>query len=636
MPGFFVHRERVLRTSTFCPYDRDRNPPQISELKLLICNMPDNERDKPMRTEEDDDIDSGSGSGSSSGSESEAEVELLVNTREKRATAGNRLTRLLQREEPDDELELLFAEEGEDEEFNDEDADSDVQMDSSDDDDDQGPTAGAEDLEGEKELQKKERAEKLAKKKKKLGDGIPFIKKKVKIDPTVGVAAPPRPKKKSERASWIPTADEAPTRASKRNSTKQSKEQLMAQMVDREIKRVKQLESMERSQARKEAAKKPAMTQADRLAEAARVEKRNFKSLSRWEEAEQQREEEQAAKLAALSNRHMDGPVITWWSGIGTYVGGTLKKVGKTLELEDPKEKQSRKRKAAEMEAELAKDAEFEATEAAAKSTPSNTNGDQFMTGAAGAAAPNGHFLPANGEPATNAVQTPAPSTSDVPAPNGVFPAAEHENQDSQSPSSLIAPPPQPSAIDSTQDSRLPSERSQISTPSAKPPVNQPPTYQTPAPPSYPPLPSNVPPTYSPYHNPPSTTPPSNHRPPSHPPFILAPPQQWNPPPSLDGSSPLVGFGPPPLPRLMPSQTTPFAFTSQNQPNQAPPPPPPPPGPPPIEHAALTYIIMSNFEEEAIKDKHVQTQILMGRRFIKNTSAYSSIPFSPRLPSFPY
>ena len=78
---------------------------------------------------------------------------------------------------------------------------------------------------------------------------------------------------------------------------------------------------MEKAAAAKEAAKKPAMTQADRLAEAARIEKANSKSLSRWEEAEQQREEEQRAKLAALSNRHLEGPVVTWWSGLAQWAG---------------------------------------------------------------------------------------------------------------------------------------------------------------------------------------------------------------------------------------------------------------------------------------------------------------------------
>ena len=536
-------------------------PPQV--------NMAD--EDTPMPEE----VSSESGSGSES---EEEQTEWLVTTREKRSTAGNRLTSLLQQEEPDDELELLFAEDEEDEGFEDEEVQSDVQMDSSDDDDDQGPAAGAEDLEGEKELQKQARAEKLAKKKK-HGDGIPKIfKKRVKIDPTASQAPPPRPKKKSERASWLPTAEEAPTRASQRGTTRQSKQQLHAQMIDREIKRLKQLESMEKAAAKKEAAKKPAKTQADRLAEAARVEKQNSKSLSRWEEAEQQREEEQLAKLAALSNRHLEGPVITWWSGMAEWVGGTLKKVGKTLELEDPKEKLTRKRKAAEMEA-----------DSAATPAPS---GDQVMTDA-----------PAS----TTTPDLPPNSTKDNATPQSAnLPPANPGSTTTQASTPLLAPPVQPNNV---------SPNNQASVPQASTPLPvQPQSNQAPTPLLAPPAPPQPPPT----NQHPSALPPSTNLAPPRP--LLAPPQQWHPL-ALDGSSPLPGFGPPHLPRLMPSQ--PFGPINPNQLNQ-PPPPPPPPAPPAIEHAARNYVILSNFDEDAVKDKHVQTTILMGRKFVKMASTYPS------------
>ncbi|KAH8594920.1 YL1 nuclear protein-domain-containing protein [Bisporella sp. PMI_857] len=560
----------------------------------------------PTRTEEESDNESSSASGS--GSESEEEpVELLVNTRERRSTAGNRLASLIQQEDPDDELELLFAEADDDEGFEDDEADSDVQMDSSDDDEDQGPTAGADDLEGEKELRRKERAEKL--KKRKANDGIPKIfKKKVKIDPTASAhpqAPAPRPKKKSERASWIPTPEDAPTRASQRGTTRQSKEQLHAQMVDREIKRLKQLANMEKAAAAKEAAKKPAMTQADRLAEAARVEKRNFKSLSRWEEAEQQREEEQAAKLAALSNRQMSGPVISWWSGKAEWVGGILKKVGKVLELEDPAEKKVRKRKAAEMESDSA------ASPAAPNAT---TDGDQVMTDAA---APNGT---ATATPSTNGatpkkIDTPPPETKAAPSSqtdvstgtaNGNVIAALSSPLPKvvQTASPLMAPPVQP---------HLPPQVHPSVSSVLAPPPSIIPNYPYP-----PPQPINIP-----------TTSTSSTQKPTHPPFILAPPQQYLPlpqfqrPPTLplDGSAPLPGFGPPPLARLIPSQTIPFSTTPQNQLNQQvvvpPPPPPPPAGPPPIEQGTRNCLILSNFSEDAIKDSQTQLQIIFGRKFPK-------------------
>ncbi|KFX86547.1 hypothetical protein O988_09513, partial [Pseudogymnoascus sp. VKM F-3808] len=151
--------------------------------------------------------------------------------RQRRSTAGNRLSTLLQAAAADDELELLFASDEEDAGFSDaSDAASDVQMDSSSDEDDAGPSApgGAEDLEGEAELQKAVRAERIAKKRK-AATGIPTaFRKKPRVVDTASTttAEAPRPKKKSERASWIPSAEEAPLRASDRKTTRLSKEQL--------------------------------------------------------------------------------------------------------------------------------------------------------------------------------------------------------------------------------------------------------------------------------------------------------------------------------------------------------------------------------------------------------------------------
>lgn len=552
-----------------------------------------------MRTEE-------GSSGSESGSESEEEqVDWMVTSRQRRSTAGNRLSSLIQQEEPDDELELLFAEADDDAGFEDAEADqSDVQMDSSDDDDDQGPAAGADDLEGEKELQRAAKAEK-AKKKRKLNDGIPIFKKRVKTDPTASQAPAPRPKKKSERASWIPTAEELPTRASQRGTTKQQKKALHAQMVNREIKRLRQLENMEKAAAAKEAAKKPAMTQADRLAEAARVEKANAKSLSRWEEAEQQREEDQRAKLAALSNRHLEGPVITWWSGLAEWVGGKLKQVGKTLMIEEPKEKPaaSKKRKLAEMEAESV---------ATASEAPK----------------PDGEAAPAKSGPPTIPDQPVAdaltPGTGSLPQPSRPL--------DQMSP----PPPPQPEAVhpDVNKESSAPPPHSspqQSTTPSVPPnapiPLREiiPPQQNIPGSPPNAPLPLQQ-------ANPPTISAPTPPPAPSHPPFILAPPQPWQPhlppppPPrfSLDGSAPVPGLGynppPPQLARLVPSQTASFAF--------APPPPPQQeaPQPPAHETTSRNLLILSNFDDVQVKDRNVQTQILFGRKFLKASSNYPTFP----------
>ncbi|KAI1331284.1 YL1 nuclear protein-domain-containing protein [Xylariaceae sp. FL0255] len=287
---------------------------------------------------------------SSDGGEHFSKVEWLATGREKRSTAGNRMESMIAAEEPDDELELLFAEDGDDAGFTDagEDA-SDVQMDSSSDDED--AQENGDDLEGEKELEKQARESRQAARKRKAQEAIPLkFRKRVKIDTsrrsstsaTPTASKPPRPKKKSERLSWLPTVADLPTRASKRETTMAGKEQLHKQMAEREFKRLKQIEAMERKAKKLEALKKPPMTQAERLAEAALVEKRNAKSLNRWEEAEKQREEERRAKLAALNNRTLEGPVVTFWSGVGEWVDGKLKHVGKIVTIEEKPAKKKR------------------------------------------------------------------------------------------------------------------------------------------------------------------------------------------------------------------------------------------------------------------------------------------------------
>lgn len=294
--------------------------------------------------EDSDDSRSHSGTSSSSdGDDSNAgpPVESLIAGREKRATAGNRLSTLLDRE-ADDDLELLFAEDEEDVEFEggEDDAQSDVQFDSSDEaEDDQRPPddEGKEDLEGERELQRQSRAERQAKKRK-TQDAFfkpPGLRKKLKIDPTTATEAPttpaPRPKKKSERVSWIPETGDGPTRSSSRRATIQNKNLVHERLQVSEKRRLHQIAVMEAAAKRKEKSKPKVMTQADRLAEADRTEKLNSKSLNRWEEAEKKRTEEQAAKLAALQNRHLDGPVITWWSGMAEWANGKMRHVGRKV-----------------------------------------------------------------------------------------------------------------------------------------------------------------------------------------------------------------------------------------------------------------------------------------------------------------
>ncbi|KAI9888679.1 MAG: hypothetical protein M1814_006535 [Vezdaea aestivalis] len=268
-------------------------------------------------------------------------VESLVSGREKRSNAGNLMSTLLDQAEEEDELTLLFEEPGIDEEFDGDNSNdqSDARFDSSDnDDDDGGPAAGNEDeeLEGEKELQRQAR-EARKKQKRKLEAGIwkaPGMRKKVKIDPMASVQTPKapiaRPKKKADRVSWIQGEDDTPVRSSSRKATIQNKQVVHERMKESEARRVKQLASMEATAAKKEQAKAKVLTQEDRLAEAARVEKINSKSLSRWEQDEKSREAERKAKLVALHHRQMDGPVIRFWSGRSKWMDGRLVEVGKS------------------------------------------------------------------------------------------------------------------------------------------------------------------------------------------------------------------------------------------------------------------------------------------------------------------
>lgn len=316
-----------------------------------MANQEDKRRVRVRRDENELDLentDSSSDDDSLGDEEDSAPVEWLATGREKRSTAGNRMKSMIAAEEPDDDLELLFAEDEDDAGFTDiDDAGSDVQMDSSSDDED--AQENGDELEGEKELEKRARESRQATRKRKAQEAIPVkFRKKVKIAPTPSTssaAAPepkPRPKKKSERTSWLPSPADMPTRASKRETTMLSKEQLHQQMIEREVKRLKQIEAMEKKAKRMAALKKPPMTQAERLAEAAVIEKKNAKSLNRWEEAEKQREEERRAKLAALNNRTLDGPVVTFWSGVGEWVDGKLKHVGKIVTIEEKPAKKKR------------------------------------------------------------------------------------------------------------------------------------------------------------------------------------------------------------------------------------------------------------------------------------------------------
>lgn len=286
-------------------------------------------------------------------------VESLVAGRERRSTAGNRLASLLHQEA--DAEDTLFLEDEDDVEFEARDAEelSDVLLESSDDEDEYSGGGGVdgkeggqgeEDLEGERELQQQAKEERAAKKRK---AAEAFLKPRVSTRKRVTIqdgssttttvtaaqttatspsrGSPPRPRKKSERVSWIP--EFTATRASSRTLSLQNRTETMKRLEESEKRRLHTIKLMEAAAAKKDKENpRREMTQAERLKEAKLTEERNLKSLNKWEESEAVRLEEQRKKLAALQNRKLVGPVITWWSGTAEWdSGGKLLRVGKGL-----------------------------------------------------------------------------------------------------------------------------------------------------------------------------------------------------------------------------------------------------------------------------------------------------------------
>jgi vacuolar protein sorting-associated protein 72 len=124
----------------------------------------------------------------------------------------------------------------------------------------------------------------------------------------------------------------------------QNKELTHARLKDSEQRRIKLIANMEKAAERKQRLKPKVVTQAERLAEAAKIERLNSKSLNRWEEMEKRKAEERKAKLEALQNRRLEGPVMSWWSGIAKWVNGKLVRVG-NVEVQPKVEEKEPERK---------------------------------------------------------------------------------------------------------------------------------------------------------------------------------------------------------------------------------------------------------------------------------------------------
>lgn len=263
--------------------------------------------------------------------------ESLVHGRARRVTAGNRMSILLQAIGDEDVQNDLLEDEEEDlRDYEASDDGGDIDFESSDESDDEGPPREGEEekLEGEKELQKLERVE-AKKKKRKAHDllkSIPTVRKKIKLaddaSTTTAADAPAtasKSRKKSERTSWLPTAEDAPSRQSLRKATVLNKEQTEVKLKESQ-KRSEKAHELLRIAAEKRAANAgPALTQADRIARALKTEKENSKSLNKWVQVEEERRTLQRKRMEALRNRQIEGPVIRYWSASAIWEGDKIK-----------------------------------------------------------------------------------------------------------------------------------------------------------------------------------------------------------------------------------------------------------------------------------------------------------------------
>ncbi|RVD85643.1 uncharacterized protein DFL_003958 [Arthrobotrys flagrans] len=282
----------------------------------------------------------------SSGDEAPQLPETLIAGRERRSTAGNRLAQLLLQEQPDD-IDLLFEEDGDDDDFEAK-HESDVDLGSSSDEEDK--PQDQDELSGEKKLEQEERA---AKRQKRAFPGQKELDKLVKRqqnlrekrvtiqEPDQAAKAPtddentPRARKKSERISWIPTAEDLPSRQSTRRQTVANKQMIYERMKESNERRLKVIAAMNEASQKKKV-ENVQMTQEMRLERAKKVEEENKKSLNKWQEAEEARLEAQRAKLAALHNRKIEGPYIRFYSGRAQYDdNGNLISMGRRKLVEE-------------------------------------------------------------------------------------------------------------------------------------------------------------------------------------------------------------------------------------------------------------------------------------------------------------
>jgi len=304
-------------------------------------------------------------------------VQSLVAGRARRSTAGNRLAALLDQEEKDD-IDLLFEENEDDNDFEAKE-ESDVELGSSSDEED--ANVNDDELAGEKDLERESRAQRTkSRKAREAFPGQQHLKKlfdknnaqerssrtkRVSIqEPTATTDAngtthelsstadilDDRLRKKSERISWIPTKDDKPSRQSSRRQTVANKKVTHQRLKEAEERRVKTITAMNEAQSKRKTETK-IWTQEMRLEQAKKTELENLSSLNKWEEMEAVRVEAQRAKLAALHARKLEGPVITMysaraeWDETGKMVRVAKRDYTQHLDLSVKKEEKEKKKR---------------------------------------------------------------------------------------------------------------------------------------------------------------------------------------------------------------------------------------------------------------------------------------------------
>lgn len=381
-----------------------------------------------------------SDSGSGSGSDGEGvETTGLIATRAKRSTAGNLYASLRANLDDEDVRRDLLAEDEEDdaEDYEgSEKEDDDEAMESSSDEEDAGPPkeGEAEDLAGEKALQKTERAE--ARKKRKVQDArlkLPAWQKKnkrVKLADDVKSedgAAAAKPKKKSERANWLPSAADAPLRQSGRSLAVQNREVTHANLKQSYERSEKQRKVMKNAAERDKDKQKRTMSQLERLEICKKIAKQTDRDFGRWEREEAERQRIRDEQLAAKRKRDLDGPVVRYWSGSAIWRGDKL----------EEKRVPHGSLKVEELKAEPKKPAIVEGDSAPQAASSISTISETGTTAPAAAST--------NGQPLAAPPSAPASNTNtqaQVPWLQGIHDYATQQAAPAPSTSALLAPQP--------------------------------------------------------------------------------------------------------------------------------------------------------------------------------------------------